>query len=192
MGSFNIRPHTIVWADCWVCHTGRVGGCPLCHTCGEYQGQKRSVYSSSTSSDLHSFVRIIFSSCPFGGAVRLESFLSSQIQLFRSDEFMLLCQAFFVGLILSGDEILHRHHGEDIVIRWPALPGDHPRPKYVHRSRLPIFLDGQLKALSKTIICNIRTGEKMTTSLFQSNCRLFTKVFGVFLRVEIDTAKKVF
>ena len=124
--------------------------------------------------------------------MRLESFLSSQIRLFGSDEFMLLCQAFFVGLILCGGEIFHRHHGEDIVIRRPALLGDHPRPKYVHRSRLPIFLDGRLKALSKTIIGNVRVGERVTTSLLQSNCSLFTEVFGVFLRAEIDTAKKVF
>ena len=124
--------------------------------------------------------------------MRLESFLSSQIRLFGSDEFMLLCQAFFVGLILCGGEIFHRHHGEDIVIRRPALLGDHPRPKYVHRSRLPIFLDGRLKALSKTIIGNVRAGERVTTSLLQSNCSLFTEVFEVFLRAEIDTAKKVF
>lgn len=124
--------------------------------------------------------------------MRLESFLSSQIRLFRFDEFMLVCQAFFVGLILCGDEIFHRHHGKDIVIRRPALPGDHPRPNYVHRSRLPIFLDGRLKTLSKTIIGNVRVGERVTKSLLQTNCSLFTEVFGVFLLAEIDTTKKVF
>jgi hypothetical protein len=121
--------------------------------------------------------------------MRLESFLSSQIRLFGSDEFMLLCQPFFVGLILCGGEIFYRHHDEDRVIRRPALLGDHPCPKYVHGSRLPIFLDGQLKALSKTIIGNVRAGKKVTTSLLQSNYRLFTEFFGVFLRLEIDTAK---
>ena len=124
--------------------------------------------------------------------MRLESFLSSQIRLFESDECMLVCQAFFVGLILCGGEICHRHHGEDIVIRRPALLGDHPRPKYVYRSRLPIFLDGRLKALSKTIIGNVRAGERVTTSLLQFNCILFTEVFGVFFLAEIDTAKKVY
>ena len=69
---------------------------------------------------------------------------------------MLLCQVFFVGLILCGGEIFHRHHGEEIVIQRPALSGDHPRPKYVHRSRLPIFLDGRLKTLSKIIIGSVR------------------------------------
>ena len=98
--------------------------------------------------------------------MRLESFLSSQIRLFGSDEFMLLCQAFFVGLILCGGEIFHRHHGEDIVIRRPALLGDHPRPKYVHRSRLPIFLDERLNVLSKIIIGNVCVGKRVTTSLF--------------------------
>ena len=74
----------------------------------------------------------------------------------------------------------------DIVIQRPALLGDHHQPKYVHRSRLPIFLDGRLKALSKTIIGNVRAGERLTTSLLQSNCRHFTKVFGVFLRAKVD------
>ena len=124
--------------------------------------------------------------------MRLDSFLSSQIRLFRSDEFMLLCQAFFIGLIICGGEIFHRHHGEDIVIQRPALLGDHPRPKYVHRSRLHIFLDGRLKPLSKIIFGNIRAGERVTTSLLQSNCSLFTKVFGVFFLAETDTVKKVF
>ena len=123
--------------------------------------------------------------------MRLESFLSSQIQLFESDEFILLCQVFFVGLILCGGEILHRHHDEDIVIQWTALLGDHPRPKYVHRLRLPIFVDGWLKEFSKIIIGNVRVGERVTTPLLQSNCSFFTKVSGVFLRAEIDTAKKV-
>jgi hypothetical protein len=122
--------------------------------------------------------------------MRLESFMSSHIRLFRYDEFMLLCQAFFVGLILCGGEIFHRHHGDDTVIRWPALLGGHPWPKYVHRSRLSIFLDGRLKALSKTIIGNVRAGEGVTTLLLQ--CNLFTEVFGVFLRAEIDAVKKVF
>ena len=86
--------------------------------------------------------------------MRLESFLSSQIRLFGSDEFMLACQTFFIGLILCGVEIFYQHHGEDIVIRRPAPLGDHPRPKYVYRSRLPIFLDRRLKVFSKTIIGN--------------------------------------
>ena len=124
--------------------------------------------------------------------MRFESFLSSQIRLFEFDEFMLLCQAFFVGLILCGGEILHRHHGEDIVIRRSALLGDHPQAKYVHRSRLPIFLDRQLKVLLKIIIDNVRAGERVTTSLLQSNCILSTKVLGVFLRVEIDTTNRLF
>ena len=123
--------------------------------------------------------------------MRLESFLTSQIRLFESDEFM-LCQAFFVGLILCGGEIFHRQHGEDIVIRRPALLGDHPRPKYFHRSRLPICLDGRLKALSKTIIGNVRAGGRVTTSMLKSNYSLFTGVLGIFLRAEIDAVKKVF
>ena len=95
--------------------------------------------------------------------MRLESFLSSQIRLFKYDVFMLLCQVFFVGLILCGGEILHRHHDEDIVIRRPALLGDNPRrPKYVHRLRLPIFLDGRPNTLSKPIIDNVRAGERVT------------------------------
>ena len=105
---------------------------------------------------------------------------------------MLLCQAFFVSLILCGGEIFHRHHIKDIVIRQPALLGDNPRPKYIRRSRLPISLDWRLKALSKIITSNVCAGERVTTSLLQSNCSLFTEVFGVFLRVEIDTSKKVF
>jgi hypothetical protein len=105
---------------------------------------------------------------------------------------MLLCQAFFVGLILFGGEIFHRHHGKDIVIRRPTLLGDHPRRKYVHRSRLLIFLDERLKAISKTIIGNVHAGERVTTSLLQSNCSLFIEVFGVFLLAEIDIAKKMF
>ena len=79
-----------------------------------------------------------------------------------------------------------------MMIRRPALLGDHPRPKYVHRSRLHISLDGRLKALSKTIIDDVRAGERVTTSLLQSNCRLFTEIFGVFLRAEFDAMKKVF
>jgi hypothetical protein len=55
--------------------------------------------------------------------MRLESFLSSHIRLFGSNEFILLCQAFFVGLILCGGEIFHRHHGADIVVRRSALLG---------------------------------------------------------------------
>ena len=108
---------------------------------------------------------------------------------------MSLCcyiKLFFVGLIFCGGEIFHRQHGEDIVIRRPAILGDNPRPKYVHRSRLLIFLDGRLKAFSKTIIGNVCAGERVTTSLLQSNCSLFTEVFGIFLRAEIDAVKKVF
>ena len=86
----------------------------------------------------------------------LYSFPPSQIRLFGSDEFMLLCQDFFVCLILCGGEILHRHHGEDIVIRRPALLGDHPGPSMFIDLRLPIFLDGRLKALLKIIIGNVR------------------------------------
>ena len=97
--------------------------------------------------------------------MKLESFLFLRIRLFRSEEFMLLCQAFFVGLILCGGEIYHRQHGEDIVIRRPALLGNYPRPKYLHRSRLPIFLDARLKALSKIIIGNVRVGGRVTTTL---------------------------
>src|SRR3989337_2113881 len=105
---------------------------------------------------------------------------------------MLMYQTFFVGLILCGGKIFHRHHSEDIVIRRPALLGDHPWHKYVHRSRLPIFLDGRLMALSKIIIGNVHAGERVTTSLLQSNCSLFTEVFGVFFLSKIDTTEKVF
>ena len=99
---------------------------------------------------------------------------------------------FFVGLIFCGGEIFHRQHGEDIVIRRPAILGDNPRPKYVHRSRLSISLDGRPKAFSKTIIGNVCAGERVTTLLLQSNCSLFTEVFGVLLRAEIDITKRVF
>jgi hypothetical protein len=98
---------------------------------------------------------------------------------------------FFVGLILCGVENFHRHPSKDIVIRRPALLGDHPWPKYFHRSRLPIFLDGRLKAHSKTIIDNVCAGERVTTSLLQSNYSLFTEVFDVLFLAEIDIAKKV-
>ena len=80
----------------------------------------------------------------------------------------------------------------NIVIRRPALLGDHPGPSTFIALRLPIFLDGRLKALSKTIIGNVRVGERETTSLLQSDCSLFIKVFEVLLLAEIDTAKKVF
>lgn len=118
--------------------------------------------------------------------MRLKSYLPSQIRLFESDEFMSLCQPFFVSLILCGGEIFHQH-GEDIVIRRPALLGDHPRPKYVRRSSLPILLDGRLKVLAKTIIGNVRAGERVTTSLLQSNCRL--KLLCIFLNIR---AKSVY
>ena len=99
---------------------------------------------------------------------------------------------FFCWSDTCGGEILHRHHDEDIVIRQLALLGDHPWPKYVHRPRFPIFLDVRLKALFKIIIENVRASERVTTSLLQSNCSLFTKVFRVFLRAKIDTAEKMF
>jgi len=98
--------------------------------------------------------------------MKLEKLVSSQIRLFRSVEFMLLCHAAFVGLFLCGVGIFPRYYGEDFVVRRPALLGDHPRPKHVHRSRLPIFLDGRLKGLSETFIGNqVRAGERVTVSL---------------------------
>lgn len=58
-------------------------------------------------------------------------------------------------------------------------------------SRFPICLDGRLKALSKIIIVNVSARERVTTSVLQFNCSLFTEVFGVFLWAEIATMKKV-
>ena len=89
-------------------------------------------------------------------------------------------------------KIFHRHHDEDIMIQRAALLWDYLRPKYVHQSRLSIFLDGWLKALSKTIIDNVCAGERVTTSLLQSNYILFTEAIGIFLRAEIDTVKNMF
>jgi hypothetical protein len=55
--------------------------------------------------------------------MELENCAFSQIQVFRSNEFMLLCNFSFVGLIIYGGEIFPSKYGEDLV-QWPALIGD--------------------------------------------------------------------
>ena len=47
-------------------------------------------------------------------------------------------------------------------------------------------------AISRTIIANVRAGERVKKSLLQSNCSLFIEVFGVFILGEVNEAKKVF
>ena len=51
------------------------------------------------------------------------------------------------------------------------------------------FLYRWLKVFFKTIIGNIHAGERVTTSLFQSNCNLFTNVLGLFILARVDTTK---
>ncbi|XBI52330.1 hypothetical protein VPH35_034717 [Triticum aestivum] len=79
--------------------------------------------------------------------------------------YVFMDETFFVGLILYGGEILHRHHGEDIVIRRPALLGNHPWPK-IQRSRIGSTLQYKYpRTLAKTRDTN---GSKIIRSVSDS------------------------
>ena len=105
---------------------------------------------------------------------------------------MLLCCVACVGMTLCGVGFLPWCSGKVHVIRQPALLGDLPRSKFVHRSRLPIFLDGRLKGLSETFIGNqVHASIRVTVSLFRSNCSLFSEALAVFHLVKFDVREKM-
>ena len=68
---------------------------------------------------------------------------------------MSLCQCvklIFVGLIIYGDEIFHRHHDENFVIQRPAHIGDHPTPSMSIDQGSQSFLMGDSRQYKRTII----------------------------------------
>ena len=111
----------------------------------------------------------------------------SQMRSYGSNEFVLVCPGAFVGLIFCGFGVLLWRSGEDFVVQQP----DHPRPKYVQRSRLLIFLDGRLKGLSETYEgSQVRAGIRVTLMLLRSDCIFSTEALVVFHVAKIDTTKK--
>lgn len=62
-----------------------------------------------------------------------------------------LCQAFFVGPILCGGEIFHRHHGENIVIRRLALEII-PDPSTFIDQGFPSFWMGDSRRFQKSLL----------------------------------------
>lgn len=80
--------------------------------------------------------------------------MSSEDRSFGFAEFLLMCLGTFVGLNFCGVGIFPRQYGKNLIARQFALQGNHPRPKFVHRSWFSIFLDGQPKRLYETSIDN--------------------------------------
>ena len=77
------------------------------------------------------------------------------------------------------------------MVRRPVLLGDHPRSKYVQRSRLLILLDGRFKGLSETYEdSQVRVGVRVVLPLLRSDRFFSAEALTVFHVAKIDTMVK--
>ncbi|PNT61221.1 hypothetical protein BRADI_5g12255v3 [Brachypodium distachyon] len=99
-----------------------------------------------------------------------------------------LPSAFSVGL--AQKSITRRR--TDLEVRRPARLGDHPRPKYVQRSWLLIFLDERLKLFFQTFEgSQVRAGIPAMMLLLQSDCSLYVEASAKFHVAKYEITEKM-
>lgn len=119
-------------------------------------------------------------------------FVYSQIRLYVSVEFLLVCHGVFVGFIFCNFGILLWRSDEDLAVRRPARLGDHPRPKYIQRSWILIFLDERLKGFFETFEgSQVRAEIAVTMLLLQSGCNLYIEASAEFHVAKYEITKKM-